>query len=82
MIWKKIFKGLKSINDQFNDVEWATSGNGLEGPIFLDFLTLHYAKLRMLEIYFNFVRNFCGTDNYEKVEVDIDSLYLAQSEED
>ena len=35
----------------------------------------------MLELYYNFFKNFCDTDKYESLEMDTDSLYLALSEE-
>ena len=35
----------------------------------------------MLELYYNFFKKFCGTDNYEELETDTDSFHLALSEE-
>ena len=35
----------------------------------------------MLELYYNFFKKFCDTDNYEELEMDTDSLYLALSGE-
>ena len=35
----------------------------------------------MLELYYNFFKKFCDTDNYDELEMDTDSLYLASSEE-
>ena len=34
----------------------------------------------MLELYYNFFKNFCDTDKHEELEMDTDSLYLASSE--
>ena len=45
------------------------------------FFILQYAKLRVLELYYNFFRKFCDSDKYEELEMDTDSLYLALSEE-
>ena len=42
---------------------------------------LQYAKLRMLELYYNFFKKFCDIDKYEELEMDTDSLFLALSEE-
>ena len=50
-------------------------------PIIVGFFILQYAKLRMLELYYNFFKKFCDTDKYEELEMDTDSLYLALSEE-
>ena len=45
------------------------------------FFILEYAKLRMLDLYHNFFENFCVTEKYEEIEMDIDSVFLALSEE-
>ena len=50
-------------------------------PIIVGFFILEYAKLRMLELYYNFFKKFCDTDKYEELEMDTDSPYLALSEE-
>ena len=50
-------------------------------PIIVGFFILQNAKLRMLELYYNFFKKFCDTDKYEELEMDTDSLYLALSEE-
>ena len=49
-------------------------------PIIVGIFTLQYAKLRMLELYYNSFKNFCDTAKYEELEMDTDSLYLALSE--
>ena len=35
----------------------------------------------MLELYYNFFKQFCDLDKYEELETDTDSLYLALFEE-
>ena len=50
-------------------------------PIVVRFFNLQYAKLRMLELYYNFFKKICDTEKYEELEMDTDSLYLALSEE-
>ena len=79
----KMFKRLNHITDQIYEVEflrWKSEIQHRE-PIIVGFFTLQYAKLRMLELYYNFFRKFCDTDKYEELEMDTDSLYLALSEE-
>ena len=51
--------------------------------IIVGFVILQYAKVRMLDLYYNFFRKFRETDMYEELEMDtwINSLYLALSEE-
>ena len=41
-------------------------------PIIVGRFILQYAKLRMLELYYNFFKKFCDTDKYEELEVDTD----------
>ena len=35
----------------------------------------------MLELHYNFFKNFCDTKKNEEIEMDTDSLYLALSDE-
>ena len=50
-------------------------------PIIVGFFILQYAKLRMLELYYNFFDKFCDVYKFEELEMDTDSLYLALAEE-
>ena len=77
----KMFKRLKHITDQLYEVELVKSEIEHREPIIVGFFILQYAKLRMLELYYNFFKKFCDTDKYEEFEMDTDSLYLALSEE-
>ena len=40
------------------------------------------AKLRMLEFYYDFVDKFCDRRDFEVIQMDTDSLYMALSTED
>ena len=42
---------------------------------------LQYAKLRMLELYYFFIK-YCDINKFEELEVDADSFYLASAEEE
>ena len=46
-------------------------------PIIVGFFILQYAKLRMLELYYNFLDRFCDNSMFEEIEMDTDSLYMA-----
>ena len=48
--------------------------------IIVGFFILQYAKLRMLELYYNLFERFCDVNKFEELEMDTDSLYLALSE--
>ena len=77
----KLFKRLNFITDQLYEVELVKSEIEHREPIIVDFFILQYAKLRMLELYYNFSKKFCDTEKYDELEMDTDSLYLALSEE-
>ena len=77
----KMFKRLNHITDQLYEVEHVKSEIEHREPIIVRFFILQYAKLRMLELYYNFFEKFCDTDKYEELEMDTYSLYLAVSEE-
>ena len=51
-------------------------------PIIVGFFILQYAKLRILELYYNFFNKFCDVNKFDELEMDSDSLYLASAEED
>ena len=76
----KMFKRLNHITDQLYEVELVKSVIEHREPITVGFFILQNAKLRMLELYYNF-KKFYDTDKYEELGMDTDSLYLALSEE-
>ena len=77
----KLFKRLNFIIDQLYEVELVKSEIEHRELIIFGFVNLQYAKLRMLEVYYNFFKKFCDTEKYEELETDTDSHYLALSEE-
>ena len=70
----KLFKRLNCINDNLYEVELAKAEVEHKEPIIVGFFILQYAKLRMLELYYNFFKEFCNDDMYEEMEMDTDSL--------
>ena len=76
-----MFKRLSHITERLYEVEIVKSEIEHRKPILVGFFILQYAKLRMLEHYYNFFKKFCDTDKYEELEMDTDCLYLALSEE-
>ena len=76
-----MFKRPNHITDQLYEVELVKPEIEHREPTIVGFFILQYAKLRMLELYYNFFKRFCDTDKYEELEMDTDSLYLALSEE-
>ena len=80
-ITSKMFKRLNHITNQLYEVQLVQSEIEHREPITVGFFSLQYAKLRILELYHNFFEKFCGSDMYEELEMDTDSLQLALSEE-
>ena len=76
----KLFKRLNFITDQLYEVELVKSEIEHREPIIVGFFVLQFAKLTMLELYYNFFKTFCNTETYQELEMDTDSLYLALSE--
>ena len=50
-------------------------------PIVVGFFILQYAKVTMLDLYYNFFDKFSDVNILEELEMDADSLYLALVEE-
>ena len=73
----KLFKRLNSVSKELYEVELLKSKIEHRKPIIVGFFILQYAKLRMLELYYNFFDKFCDVDTFEELEMDTDSLFLA-----
>ena len=54
----KMFKRLNCITNNLYEVELAKAEVEHKEPIFVGFFILQYAKLRMLELYYNFFKEF------------------------
>ena len=62
------------------EVELAKAEIEHREPIVLGLFILQNAKLRKLELYYNFFKRLCDVNKFEDLEMDTDSLYLALSE--
>ena len=60
---------LNFITDQLYEVELVKSEIGHREPIIVGFFIFQYAKLRMLELYYNFFKKSCDTEKYEELEM-------------
>ena len=76
----KMLKRLNHLTDQLYEVELVNSEIEHKEPTIVGFFILQFAKLRMLDFYYIFFKQFCDTDNYEELGMDTESLYLALSE--
>ena len=80
--YNKLFKKLDHVKISSNDVKLAKAQIEHKEPIIVGFLIHRYAKLRMLELYYNFFTRFCDVNKFEELEMDTDSLYLAVAEKE
>ena len=78
----KLFKRLDHMNNSLYEVELAKAEIEHKEPVIVGFFILQYAKLRMLELYYNFFTRFCDVNKFEDLEKDTDSLYLALAEKE
>ena len=78
----KLFKKLDHMNNSLYEVELAEEPIEQKEPIIVGFFFLQNAKLRMLELYYNFFTRFCDANKFEALEMDTDSLYLALAEKE
>ena len=76
----KLFKKLDHVNNYLYRVELAKAEIERKEPIIVGFFILQYAKLRILELYYNFFTRFCDVNKFEELEMDTDSLYFALAE--
>ena len=78
---EKFFKRLNVVKKDLYEVEFLKSTIEHREPIIVGFFIFQYAKLRMLELYYNFFHKYCDENKFEELEMDTDSLYLALAEE-
>ena len=74
-------KRLNTVQKDLYEIELLKSTIEPKEPIIVGFFILQYAKLRMLELDYNFFDKFCDVNKFEELEMDTDSLYLALAEE-
>ena len=60
----RLFRELNNFSTDIYQVELVKSTVGHREPIIDGFFTLQYAKLRMLELYYNFFDKFCDVQKW------------------
>ena len=78
----KLFKKLDHVNNSLYEVELAKAQIEHKEPIIVGFFFLQNAKLRMLELFYNFFSRFCDVNNFEELKMDTYWLYLAPPEKE
>jgi hypothetical protein len=67
------------MEEQYYELEMAKTVIKLDLPIQLGYFILQYAKLRMLEFYYDFMDFYVDRSDFEYCEMDTDSAYMAIS---
>ena len=73
------FRDLNPISDNCYEVEMAKKSIRFDMPTQIGFFILQYAKLRMLEFYFDFLDKFIDRSDFQYCYMDTDSAYVAFS---
>ena len=73
------FKKLTEFSEDFCEVEMSKSKQILNLPIQIGYSILQYAKLKMLEGYYDCLDYYVQRSDFEYIEMDTDSAYFAMS---
>ena len=65
--------------DQYYEAEAAKARIKLDLPIQLGYFILQYAKLRMLQFYYDCLDRYVDRSNIENLEMDTESAFMALS---
>ena len=78
----KLLKKLDHVINSLNVVELARAQIGHKDPNIVVFFIPQYAKLRMLELFYNFFTRFCDVNKFAELQMDTDSMYPALAEKE
>ena len=76
------FKNISTITDTVKEITMGKRSISCDLPIQLSFTVLQLAKLRILQIYYDFFQAKCEPGTYEICQMDTDSLYFSFSKPD
>ena len=71
------FRTLQEISGGFYEVQMAKRKIKFNLPELVGFYVYQYAKLKMLDFYYNFLQKYLMWDSFEMMEMDTDSTYFA-----
>ena len=80
-IYEPLFKRLKTVEKDLYEVKLLKLTIEPREAITVGFFILQYAKLRILELYYNFFEKLYDVNKFEEVEMGAESLYLVLAEE-
>ena len=73
------FRKITELDDELYEIESAKKKILLNLPIYLGYYILQYAKLRMLEFYYDFFDEYVDRSDFDYIEMDTDSAYAGIS---
>jgi hypothetical protein len=73
------YKSMTELDDDQFEIEMSKKKIALDMPIQFVFFILQYAKLRMLQFYYDCIDHYCDRSSFELLETDTDSLYMGLS---
>ena len=76
------FEDLEEINEGVFEVRQRKKQVTITRPYQCGIAVYQLAKLRMLEFYYDFLDKFCGRRDFELIQMDTDSFYMALSAND
>jgi hypothetical protein len=76
------FKKMTQLSDGVYEIEMLKKKIDWDLPLQIGFFVYQYAKLRMLEFYYDFIDKYIDRTDFQLCEMDTDSLYLALSTDD
>ena len=72
-----IFRKITELDDELYEIESVKKKVTLDLPIYLGYFILQYAKLRMLQFYYDCLDDIVDRSDFEYIEMDTDSAYIA-----
>ena len=81
IINNQFFKNMNELPYNIFEAELSKKEVVHKEPIIIGFFILQYAKLTMLELYYNFFYKYCDVNKFELIEMDTDSLYMSIADE-
>ena len=79
LIGQDTFVSLEPLGDDFFEIISHKNNIMMDTPVVLGFCILQYAKLRMLEFYYDCIDKYIDRSDFEYCEMDTDSAYIAFS---
>ena len=73
------FRNLTEMGDGFFEIESSKKKIKMDVPLQIGYMILQYAKLRMLQFYYDCLDTLVDRSDFELIQMDTDSLYLALS---